>query len=216
MLFRHKVEKALIRIGGARIVGVLWVLEGKTILDSSGWFESLARGFPCDQQGNPLPWLCYPAISLLSQRIRPGFRVFEFGSGYSTLWWASRVEQVISCEHDEAWARIVSAKAPGNVRVISAPLDDGYPLAAAATGLSFHVVIVDGRKRVRCAANSVQCLTQDGVIVWDDSERGWYQDGLSALASQGFKRLDLAGFSPLVGQSKQTSVFYRPDNCLGI
>lgn len=35
-------------------------------------------------------------------------RVYEYGSGGSTLFFAQRVREVISCEHDSAWAKQVS------------------------------------------------------------------------------------------------------------
>ena len=50
-----------------------------------------------------LPWMVFSAIAYLKKRSRPGMRVFEYGSGGSTLFWAARVASVVSVEHDRAW-----------------------------------------------------------------------------------------------------------------
>lgn len=62
-----------------------------------------------------LPWYSYPMIAFLSDRVRPQMRVFEYGSGYSTLWWSERVAQVTSCKHDQDWYDLLRARAPANV-----------------------------------------------------------------------------------------------------
>ncbi|HYJ38888.1 MAG TPA: hypothetical protein VEV87_09740 [Chitinophagaceae bacterium] len=49
------------------------------------------------------PWLTFPAIDFIKGVLNPGMRVFEFGSGGSTLFWAYRTKEVISVEHDEKW-----------------------------------------------------------------------------------------------------------------
>lgn len=196
--------------------GLLRLVKRGGALDSSGWLTSLKHGFPCDRDGNPVPWIASPAVHFLASRVETSFSVFEFGSGYSTMWWGQHAGRVTSCEHDAQWAAIVKAKVPGNVRVLETPLDDEYPATIARTGQTFDIVVVDGRKRVSSALNARKCLNEGGVIVWDDSERERYQDGVRSLLSDGFRKLDFVGLSPLVSKLKQTSVFYRDHNCLGI
>lgn len=43
-----------------------------------------------DRDGNPLPWYTYPAIEYLSQFDYGEKTIFEFGCGYSSLFWAER------------------------------------------------------------------------------------------------------------------------------
>ena len=40
-----------------------------------------------DRDGNPLPWYTYPAIEYLSQFDYGEKTIFEFGCGYSSLFW---------------------------------------------------------------------------------------------------------------------------------
>lgn len=50
-----------------------------------------------------LPWITFSAIERIEAHLRPGMKVFEFGSGGSTLFFARRGAQVASVEHDQAW-----------------------------------------------------------------------------------------------------------------
>ena len=51
-----------------------------------------------------LPWFSYSAIDFLKIFLRKTHRVFEFGSGGSTLFFADRCASVESVEEDPSWA----------------------------------------------------------------------------------------------------------------
>jgi hypothetical protein len=194
------------------------VLRLRAHLDALGWFRSLDERMPVDRDGNSLPWITYPAIAFLAERVRKDMRVFEFGSGNSTRWWAGRVEQVTSCEHDAGWYAQMKDKLPPNVSYNHVPLgpDDAYPSLVARCGIRFHVIVIDGRERVKCAKYAVSALTDDGVIVWDNSDREKYTEGYRLLIDAGFRRIDFFGIAPMSKRFFTTSVFYRSNNCLGI
>lgn len=64
------------------------------------------------------PWLVFPAIDMLEGLDLHGKRVFEYGSGGSTLFWLRKGCQVVAVEHDPAWfARVQSLLPP------AAPID---------------------------------------------------------------------------------------------
>src|ERR1700730_8324305 len=67
---------------------------------SSGHFKSSLKEKAVDRHGHPLPWYTYSCIELLRHRDFAGRRILEFGSGQSTLWWASRADRVVSIEGD--------------------------------------------------------------------------------------------------------------------
>ena len=77
-------------------------------------------------------------------------------------------------------------------------------------------MVVDGRDRPRCAMNAPAALKPGGVIHWDNSERASYAEGIAFLANSGFRRLDFSGLGPVGAYAWRTSIFYKPDNCLGI
>ena len=56
-----------------------------------------------DRDGNPIPWYTYPAIEYLSQFDYRDKKIFEFGCGYSSLFWAKQAKQVISIEDNQQW-----------------------------------------------------------------------------------------------------------------
>ena len=77
-----------------------------------GWRE-LARYFgvwrrSLGGEANPVaderPWITFPAIEFLERTLTRDMRVFEYGAGGSTLFFATRVKEVVSIEHEGAWA----------------------------------------------------------------------------------------------------------------
>ncbi len=90
------------------------------VLRRRGWDRSLIDG-PVDVDGNPLPWVTYPALSMLDQLSKSEQRVFEFGAGNSSLWWSSRSSLVVSVDHDEAWITRLAKLRPQNLKLIHKP-----------------------------------------------------------------------------------------------
>jgi hypothetical protein len=187
-------------------------------LRDDGWLRSYREGVPVDAEGRPLPWITYPAIEFLAPRLRGDLRVFEYGCGHSTLWWAARVREVVACEHDEAWAARIRTRAPANVTLLHVPLEYGgeYSRVVARQGRRFDIVVVDGRDRVHCAESAPQGLTEGGVILWDNTDREEYREGLAFLEAAGFRRIPFVGLAPGINLKTETSVFYRDRNCLGL
>lgn len=184
----------------------------------SGWWRSVRENLAVDAAGQPLPWFTYPAISFITPRIRANMKVFEFGSGASTLWWAQRVRKVVACEHYASWVEKLRAQAPANVTIHHVELvpNGDYCRTAARSDEQFDIIVIDGRDRVNCALNSIGSLKPGGVIIWDNADRDKYQRGYDYLMSNGFRRIDFTGLGPIMYEPWSTAVFYRRENCLGI
>ena len=196
----------------------LYCLRKSGYLCETGWFRSFQEGYSVDVVGNPIPWITYSAMSFLRNRIKKDMIVFEYGCGYSTLWWASRVKHVISCEHDRQWYEKMRKAMPPNVELYYAELDFGNSYIKKITEYQskFDIVILDGRDRVKCAKNALHSLKENGVILWDNSDRNSYEEGYNYLFEKGFKKIDFEGMGPVNTYSWCTSVFYKGKNCLGI
>ncbi len=125
-------------------------------LHQTGWLNSLRTGKPLDQCNQPVPWMNYPVIALLTERLRRELTLFEFGCGYSTIYFARRVAEVVAVEHDEDWLHVVRTHVPANVQLILQPVDvDGaYCRAICRQEHRFDLVVIDGRDRVHCMAQS--------------------------------------------------------------
>ncbi len=207
----------------ARLLAPLALTSRYSFAYRVGWLESAVRREPVDRDGRPLPWWTYGAIRFLGPRLQPSMRVFEYGSGNSTLWLAERVGAVVSVEHDRAWQERVAARAPANVTCRWVPLGGRYPESvlewntdSVAPAAPFDLVIIDGRRRAECTPHAVRALAPAGVILFDNTDRVRYRQALRALAEAGFRRLDFFGLGPVNASAEQTSILYRPDNVLGI
>ena len=85
-----------------------------------GWGQAVDRG-PIARDGAPVPWLTYPAFAMLDRLAQPGLRVFEFGCGHSSLWWARKASEVVSVDHDLAWLEPIRARARPNQTLLHRP-----------------------------------------------------------------------------------------------
>jgi hypothetical protein len=99
----------------------------RTYLVKRGWFASL-DGVPRDNEGE-VPWYTYPALIQLKRIVRPNFKVFEYGCGASSLWWARNVAEVFSVEHDANWAARICANKPANVTITVRQMDAATEVA---------------------------------------------------------------------------------------
>ena len=173
---------------------------------------------PVDQAGDPIPWVTYSFIDFIKPRINNAHVIFEFGSGNSTFFYARHAQKVVSVEHDQEWFGKIVKQKPENSEMIFCELEDNgeYCRVPRSRSEKFNIIIVDGRDRVNCCKQCLTALTDDGVVVLDDSERPQYQDAIRYLEANGFRELRLTGISPGVFIYKATSVFYKPNNCLGV
>jgi predicted O-methyltransferase YrrM len=174
-----------------------------------------------------VPWWTYRAVEAvdawLAARPHP-VRVFEYGSGASTLWLAKRVDQVHSVEHDGAFAGAMAPAfaAAGNIdfHVVEpeAMTDPVVPSAkgghrgldfaryvAAIDGLDgeFDLIVIDGRAREACLRRAVARLALDGLIVFDNTARRRYR---AAIAAAPVTERRLAGLTPTLPYPEQTSL----------
>jgi hypothetical protein len=99
---------------------------GPIYLNLKGWERSAIARESVNGDGQPIPWITYPAQMMLERVVMPTHRVFEYGAGNSSLWWASRVTEIVSVEHDEAWAAKVAARAPTNLQVFTIQINQDY------------------------------------------------------------------------------------------
>ena len=120
---------------------------------------------------SPYPWLVYPATAYIATLVS-GRRVFEFGSGMSTVWFARRSREVISVENHAEWYNAVMklTRDQENVRVIFAESRADYVGAIAQAGGKFDLILIDGKYRKDCVEGVRPYLTGTGVIVVDNTD----------------------------------------------
>ena len=144
----------------------------------------LHRRSPVDLE---LPWFSYGAIDFLEGFLRPEMRVFEFGSGGSTIFFAHRCARVESVEDDPAWALRVRERLTQlgltNVALSECPFDFNCSAAFGESQYldrvregSYDVIVVDGADndysiRPKCFKVAENQVNAGGIIVVDDSWR---------------------------------------------
>ena len=194
------------------------IINKKSYLHTSGWYESLRRGYPCRQDGSPIPWMNFSIVTFLEQRLQKDQVMFEYGSGFSTKFYAQRVKEVTSVEHVQKWYDLMMSEKADNISIVQVDKDvDGkYCRAIQQSDKRYDVIMVDGRDRVNCVKQSSEQLSERGVVLLDDSERSRYKEALDFMASRGFKQLDFESIKPKDKRLSRTTLFYREGNCLGL
>lgn len=198
--------------GGANAVD----LVHHSAIVEHGWLLSRRRGLPVDRDGMPLPWYTYPAIAFLVNRLPADIDVFEYGCGYSTLWWMRRARSVVSVEHAGSWAETIRRMVNENVQLIEVPAgqDEIYATTIESTEKLFDVVVIDGENREACLKIVPNYLKSEGIVILDNSERPAYREEILRLHNEGFRRVDFTGMGPINTYDWMTSIFYRNSNCV--
>lgn len=203
------------------ILGCGWFVQLglKSGLKENGWIKSFGSKRSQDAEGNPVPWLTYSFMHFITPRLKKEFRIAEFGSGFSSVWWAQRVTSVYSVEHNQEWATLVQNEMKNrsceNATVVYRT-QDVYAKGLEGNAHKFDLILVDGIERNSCLQESINFLTPGGVIVLDNSELKDYTEGKALLERAGFKRIDFFGSAPIVAHFTTTTLFYRDGNCLGV
>ena len=199
-----------------RLGFVVLAIHPKSILIKDGWFKSFRSASSVDANGKPIPWYTYSFIHFLEPRLPKNLRVFEYGSGNSTLWFAERVREVIAVEHDKDWAIKVGNILPENGQVIYQSEVTDYTSEVSKHG-KFDVIAIDGIERETCAEQAIHALTDNGVLIWDNSDREDFQSSLPMFLSHGYCEIPFYGLPSVTFVNSQTSIIYRRGrNFLGL
>lgn len=187
----------------------------------TGYLRSMIEGKPVDKDGSPIPWMNYCAIKFLEERFSNNMSLFEYGSGFSTRFYAQNVKSVVSVEHDKKWFDMLREDTPANCEVLYAEYNQEmmggeYSQTVKKLNEKFDIIVVDGRDRVNCVNASITALTKEGVIILDDSSRERYRKAFDLMHSANFKSLTLCGLKFGDGKEDCTTIFYRDGNCLNI
>lgn len=186
----------------------------------SGWIRSVLEEKIINEKGESIPWLSYNIIDFLEERINIDMNVFEYGSGNSTLWWQNRVKEIISVENDRKYYKLLienpDYKNKQNLLYEDINDENKYELSIKRINKKFDIVVIDGRKRNKCSKIVPDCLKENGVIIWDNTDREYYQEGIDYLERCGYKKIVFKGIGPAYSFEYHTTIFYKINNCLGI
>ena len=218
--------------------GLLSWLKGKSSESRTAhWVRSLFYIHDIDGLLDlDVPWWTYEAIEEVEQFLseRPEARVFEFGSGASTIWLGHRAKEVKSVEHDAGWYPIVQERLKdGNFSKVthtliapepksegmeetylsSKPGHEGLDFTRYATSILdeeglFDLIVVDGRAREACLLHASEKLAPGGMVVFDNSGRQRYAAG---IANSALKAVRYPGLAPSLPYRDETTLLRAPD-----
>jgi len=138
---------------------------------------------------------------LLDLGSRQPLDIFEYGSGFSTLYFARFLRSkgirfhIDSMEHDRTWHldikhRIERAGLGQDVTLHlsefipgctppKTPQELHYVNGPRSRGKKFDLIVVDGRFRRCCLETAMSCLKPGGIVFLHDAERTFYHAPLS-------------------------------------
>jgi predicted O-methyltransferase YrrM len=125
-------------------------------------------------QRRPVPWISYNATNYLGKLVQPSWRVLEFGSGMSTIWFSKRVASVVSVESNLVWYQRVTSLLRGqaNVRVLlrAAECAEYADLSEWPDGF-FDLMLVDGDCRRECIERGCPKVRSGGYVYLDNIDK---------------------------------------------
>jgi hypothetical protein len=139
---------------------------------------------------NDLPWMSKEEIELLLEIITDK-KVFEYGSGSSTLWLSKYAKSVISIEHDLSWFKTVESiiASCDNAKVFHVPPSESWDPSKGLDGTltefynyvnyplnvreEYDVFLVDGRARIDCCDLISKNFPNSLIAFHDFKNRLW-------------------------------------------
>jgi hypothetical protein len=181
--------------------------------DLMKWLRSMAQR--SRRLAFPLPWVTFDATRAIEEHLPVHARVFEFGAGNSTVYWAGRGAQVWSVEGDREWFDLlqhhVNAKGLGSVKLQYAADPAAYTGAISGLGVeSFDMVVVDGAFRRDCVLAAISHVKPGGMLVVDNTDWHWFREDPIKGVPDDWRREIFPGFAPMIGHRSETTVYFRP------
>jgi hypothetical protein len=197
----------------SRIVRFLALARKSGALGQLGWLQVKFDDLLLSGK-SPVPWFSYGAIDYINQTISPNSLVLELGGGGSTSYWTERGNSVTTVESDEAWSKKIRDSLGDTLNLIEVIfIEQISPETLQVLGSQkFDVIVNDfnfGSGRGSVASWMAGHLTENGAIIWDNSDREAYIEGLAELESLGFGRISFFGLGPVNPYAFETSIFSK-------
>jgi len=174
-----------------------------------------------------IPWMTFGAIEYLSDYLQQNMEVFEYGSGGSTLFFSNKVKKIVSIEHDRNWydyeinvlsklknleLNLVLPEDTGRLKNYRKNYNnkffDNY-VNIIDNYEEFDVIIVDGRQRNDCFKKAIKHIKKNGIIIFDNFDREYYQKSLKYINKNDFDIMNFHGFVPFGTMQSLTTILKR-------
>lgn len=180
------------------------------LIEQYGFLKSVKAKLPINAEGAPIPWYTYPAIEYISQLDLSNKKIFEYGVGHSSLFFANRAKYVTSVEDNKEWFEKIEKQKPNNLNIIYEAEKDAYIQSIAKQNTLFDIIVIDASHRFDCCTYVKNFLAPGGFIILDNSD--WCQKEANYLRNElDLIQVDFCGFGPINTWSWVTSIFMQRD-----
>ncbi len=171
--------------------------------------------------GALVPWFSYQAIDFLESYLTRQMKVFEWGAGSSSIFFARRCLSFLSVESDKQWYETICAESKrlsiGNVDIKLCEFDFFNPVdfaqsqyLHAITKEQYDVIVIDCpdftfAERPVCLKRARENIKPGGVIIMDDSWR--YKEAIKDSEARSIMVFEGVGPGRL-GVTSTTFCFY--------
>jgi len=124
-----------------------------------------------ESNGLTFPYYTHGFLDMLSGWDISDWRVFEYGGGFSTLWWRDKVRECITIDSSPKWSQQMGLTLVSDEKEFVE-----YPLGLCEPGDNlFDCIVIDGDPcawRDSCTAVALKSLKKGGTLIIDN----WLQD----------------------------------------
>ena len=166
-----------------------------------GFLESSKKNIPVNDKNEIMPMYTYPCYEWLNSIDWNDSKVFEYGTGYSTIWWQNKNVDYHAVEDNKQWHDMIEDKTnieykPGHHKCIESIYKYDF---------KFDVIVIDGVVRFDCIKPALEKIKDDGIIIFDNTD--WHKDSKEELDKSDLIPIHFHGFKPLHVDSETTSCY---------
>lgn len=164
---------------------------------------------------NAIPWITYDAKRWLTPKLNNSMKVFEWGSGGSTIYFSKYVKSVDSIETEKIWLEnvkdYINKKNIHNINIHHIPSSskNRYLASISIKNNRYDVILIDGSYREKCIEVAIKYIKKGGFIILDNSERIEYREAKLKLIENNFSVINFYGLGPINNYPWMTSIYFR-------
>jgi len=106
-----------------------------------------------------MPWYTLPTLQWLKTMDVSQWHVFEYGGGYSSIWWRVNSAFLKNVDGDDNWATAAGAWLAKTETTYVTAINDGH---------EYDCVVIDGDYREKCLNYCINFLKRGGFLIIDN------------------------------------------------
>jgi hypothetical protein len=166
-----------------------------------GFLESSRNNIPVNDKNEVIPMYTYPCYEWLNSIDWTDSKVFEYGTGYSTIWWQNKKVNYHAVEDNKQWYDMIKNK----TNIKHEPDLKKYIKTIYDYDFKFDVIVIDGQVRFDCIKPALEKIKDNGMIIFDNSD--WHKSCKEELDKTDLIPIHFHGFKAIHVDSETTSCY---------